>query len=145
VTTIFPTCSPASMKRWASAIWSKGKVRAIVGWKAPSARPALTNCFSAASSCVVAGERGQRETTNGQIATEDVEGRRDGRPRVEGAIENERAARRCGLGEGGEFWAADGVEDQLGALAAGETSDLCDDLLFGGCDDGRGAQVIRFR
>jgi hypothetical protein len=42
VTTTLPTCSPASMRRWASAIWSKGKVRAIVGRKASSARPSPT-------------------------------------------------------------------------------------------------------
>src|ERR1700730_18447782 len=49
VTTIFPICSPASMKRCASAMLSKPKVRAIVGRSAPVARTLLTNSFIAAS------------------------------------------------------------------------------------------------
>src|ERR1700737_3766178 len=48
VTTIFPTCLPASMKRWASTMSSNANVRVITGESDPSATPSVTNCLSAA-------------------------------------------------------------------------------------------------
>ena len=118
---------------------------AITGLNLPDARPSITNFLPRSRRCRVADDFEQHVAAHRQRFAEQIEQADDGWFGAQRAVLEDDAVIGHGGHQLGDGRAADGVEDDAGAVILGEFHHFGDEILLLGGDDVLGAELQQVR